>query len=118
VKYALSCNDSIPLLTGQLSMTVFSHSGETGNYSFDFLEPANTDIGVTALNILMEGTLAPRERLIATLPLTSSERIFITSNQEVSCSQRWNLIDAIGAYRIVLCAHSSIFLGSVEFEIL
>lgn len=114
MEHALSCSASIPLPTGQTSLTVFSHSGDTGNYSFEILEPANTDIGVIALDTLIEGTLAARERLSATLPSASGDRIFITSNQETSCSQRWNLIDATGT--VIKSTSVCLDLGLVVLE--
>ena len=114
VEYSLSCNVAVPLPTGQMALSVFSHGGDTGNYSFNILEPANTDLGVIALDTLIQGTLAPRERLHATLPSIKGDRVFIISNQDESCGQRWNLINVAGT--LIKTTSTCLDLGLVVLE--
>lgn len=66
-EYAFSCSTSIYLPQGEQTISMFSHSGDTGNYSFDILEPATTEVDVIELDTLIEGTLSARERLLACL---------------------------------------------------
>jgi len=96
VEYALSCDESVPLPTGQMTLSVFSHSGDIGDYAFNILQPPALEIGVIALDELIQGTLDPQARLLATLPVTTGDRVFIASNQEENCGQNWELIDAAG----------------------
>lgn len=96
VEFALSCDASISLPAGQLALSVFSHSGDTGGYSFNIVEPAITDLGVITLDTLIEGDLAATERLSATLPSTAGDKVFIASNQDTSCEAEWQVLDATG----------------------
>jgi hypothetical protein len=112
VEQPLVCGASIPLPPGQSTLTVFSHGGDTGDYRFNIIEPADTEIGVIALDTLIEGTLSAQERLNATLPSDAGSRVFIVSNQEQNCERVWEISDGSGV--VVKRTSTCLDLGPVD----
>ena len=99
--FDVSCDAPISLPDGQSSLSIYSQGGDTGDYFFNLIEPASTDLGIIALNEPMLGTLTNTERLIATLPATTDNVIFIASNQTAAsetsdCRREWRVLDAAG----------------------
>jgi len=93
-EFSLQCNSVTDLPTGFISLTVFSNAGDTGNYSFSLVEPASTELDVIALNTRITGSITANERLIATLPSQPGDKVFIASDQNQNCNQRWKLLDS------------------------
>ena len=96
VEHPFACGSSVLLPSGESTVSVFSHGGDTGAYAFDLAEPATTDIGVVALDTPIEGSLPVEERLVATLPGGEGDRVFVASRRENDCGRRWELTDGDG----------------------
>jgi hypothetical protein len=97
VEYSLSCGTSVPLPTGESTLSVFSHSGDTGVYSFDVVDLAVVDLGTVALDTLIDGNVAADNRLDATIPGNAGDRVFITTQRNDNCGRQWEIVDANGA---------------------
>lgn len=91
---AMSCDIPFELPEGQVKLSVFSQSGDTGEYSFSIVEPASADIGIVSLNVLVEGVLDSREQLLATLPSSLNDKVYIASELATNCAGEWQLLNA------------------------
>jgi len=101
INYAISCNAPISLPAGETNLSIYSQSGDTGDYFFNLIEPASTDVGTIALNEPVVGELTNTEQLNATLPAMTGNTLFIASNQTISddavdCSREWQVLNAAG----------------------
>lgn len=115
IEKSLVCGASITLPQGRSTLTVFSHGGDTGDYSFNIVESADTDIGVIALNAFIGGSMTAQERLNATLPSIEGDRVYIASNHDQNCQRSWNLIDASGS--VIKSTSSCVDLGAIDIGI-
>ncbi len=88
------CGTPLVLPQGQVNFAVFSQGGDTGDYAFRLIESARTELGLIALDTVIEGTLLATEQLSATLPITTSGKLFIESNQTESCEREWQVLNA------------------------
>ena len=91
--YSPTCGGGIPLPSGSLALRVYAPGGDTGEYRFDLVEPASTDLGTVALDTRVEGVVGENERLVATLPGSVGDALYVASELTAGCARGWRLID-------------------------